>query len=180
MKLKWIALSLLLLLGTAACGTTSPAPTPPEPAEPDVLVGDWEPKGIAFGGKLYRLDDIPELASLYGGAYLTIKDDGTFVFFDIFMTEGTWTTTWMEGKEHAYTLQSQCAYRMTVEEDGDVVRADEQAKDTCYRMWQPGDDPDTMAFSDPDSDDIFHYVRSGAEGRYLDENCAELPASVKS
>ena len=140
-----------------------------------MLIGAWTTEGIELNGNVYRLDDLEGFEDLYAGIILGVREDGTFTILDgIFRIEGDWITSWKEGTEHAYTLQAKTVIRFKIE-NGEFVTVSEQAKTTQYRVWMPGEDPNTIIVSDPDSPYPLYYVREGMESSYLAENSAVPP-----
>lgn len=168
-----LLLSVLLTLSLAACGGGEPAG--PELSE-EPVVGDWSPAGAAISGGLYAFEDVPQLEDLYDTHHLSVREDGTFTYMmgAVFITKGTWTTSWREGFDHSYTLMSETGYRMTFT-DGELVPGEETEKDTQYKLWLTNEDPDTMAFADPDSDVILYYTRDEGAPFYLDVFGSAVP-----
>lgn len=166
----------LLCLGLTACGGSQSAS---QTTSDDLLVGDWTPAGIEISHSVYSFEDVPQLGDLYDSNHLTVLEDGTFVYMNmaIFVTKGGWTSSWMEGYDHTYTLKHETGYRSSFE-NGELVRVDEGPRDGEFRVWLTNEDTDTLVFSDPDSDQLIYYTRDDGDPFYLDVYNTSVPGNA--
>lgn len=149
-----IALAITLVMMLSLCSCSGTQPSAPAAAD-DLLVGDWIPAGVEINHTVYSFEVLPQIEGSYDGNHLTVSEDGTFVYtnFAIFITKGSWNTSWMEGYDHAYTLINETGYSLSFE-NGEMVRTEEGERDGQFKVWLTNEDPDTLVFSNPDSDQL--------------------------
>ena len=90
--------------------------------------GTWEVGGLYFEENLIKLEDYPGIKSMYSGVFLIFKEDGTFIYDDVFFNSGTYERL----GNFSFLLKTDRVFRMDFI-DGEVVEIEmENAQKTPH------------------------------------------------
>ncbi len=137
----------------------------------DYLGGSWEVGAIYYEGHLIDIHDNEAIEDLYDTIFLTFLDDGTFSYFDIFFSEGSY-----EKHGDAFLLKETRSYRLVIEGDEFYEKEFESDSNMIY-ILEPLDE-NTLSLSEYDpvmdapavNDEPYIFVRNGTESSYISKN----------
>lgn len=84
------------------------------------LSDTWNIGAVHLDGALVDIYDMDALAQLYGSEFITVNDDGTFIWYNTWISEGTVELL----DDSHYILETERAYRLSTDEAGDVVEVE--------------------------------------------------------
>ena len=158
--------------------------SPSEPAEGyDFLNGIWQVGGIDYDYRdnparnmIVDTKDSDGLTDLYDGVFLSFFADGTFVYMNLFIHEGTYTAH--PKNPGCYILKTERSYRLTYE-DGELNKVESEGAKSSYYLEICDD---SLHFQDYDpftgkakaNDNGLYFVKTEDESSFIQQNKAEI------
>lgn len=154
----------------------------------DLLNGLWQVGAIDYDyngnpniNMIIDLDDSDELADLYDGFFLSFYADGTFVYMNPIVHEGTYIAHPKD--EGCFILKTEKCYRLTIE-DEEVTKVENDSKPSYYLEICD----DALHFQDYDpftgkakaNDNGYYFVQITDESSFIQENKAEFEVKDSS
>ncbi len=111
------------------------------------LGGMWKVGAVYYNNRLISVHDYPELEDLYDTVYLSFNEDGTFLYINVFFSEGTYTRL---GDGDSFLLKTDRVYRHEFQ-GGEYVEVEMESapKTTHIITFTPGDAP-SLRYSEYD------------------------------
>ena len=162
--------------------------SPSEPVEGyDFLNGLWQVGGIDYDYRdnparnmIVDIKDSDGLTDLYDGVFLSFFADGTFVYMNLFIHEGTYTAH--PKNPGCYILKTESTYRLAFEE-GKVNRIESEGTKSSYYLEICDD---ALHFQDYDpftgkakaNDNGLYFEKIEDESSFIQKNKTEVQTNV--
>ena len=168
---------IVIVVLTAACGKSdnqmAEATTTTESfAEADgyaELGGLWKVGAIYYNNKLIDVNDVSGLKDLYDSTFLLFSEDGTFIYFDVYLKSGTYKRL---SRADTFLLKTNRVYRLKVV-DGSVKEEDSiDGEKPTYLISLVSGDSNSLQFDEYDA--ITGKAKAGTEPIYYVKTNEEL------
>lgn len=148
----------------------------------EMLEGTWTVGGIYYNRKLIDITDNDTLADLYDITYLWIHEDGTFLYYNFYNHQGTYS----EKEENCFILKTDKVFTYDMTESGLEEKVVESSGKTSYLVTVLDDNTIQLDELDPatgkaaaDSSPLL-FVRENEESAYIQTNKTPLNGSSDS
>lgn len=184
---------IVIVVLTAACGKSDNQMAEATTTTESFAVADgyaelgglWKVGAIYYNNKLIDVNDVSGLKDLYDSTFLLFSEDGTFIYFDVYLKSGTYKR--LSGAD-TFLLKTNRVYRLKVV-DGSVKEEDSiDGEKPTYLISLVSGDSNSLQFDEYDAitgkakagTDPVYFVKTNEESVYINDqkyNISDLLSS---